>query len=335
MLDHDKVKAQPKTIKHTTIRALTLLKRLEQGKKINRKDFAEEFKVDPRTIQRDIRNLRMCLSDSCIEGISQEIIYDGKKNTYVLENAHCSTWIANQEIVAISKVLLESRAFCKNELENLLNKLLLQSIPEERKIIKEILSNERFHYVELQHKQPLIEKIWQLSKAVQEQQVVKLLYLKMDTEIPAKRIIEPQGILFSEYYFYLIAYDQGVERDYPRIFRLDRIKECTILTQKFKSLYSQRFEEGEFRKRVQFMLSGQLIKVQFRFWGNSLEAVLDRFPNAKKLSENENGTVIEAEVFGLGVKMWLLSQGQNLEVLEPKNFRNEMEATIVDMMKIY
>lgn len=317
------------------MRLLTIFKWLNEGERINTQELATSFEVHPRTIQRYIRDLRVYLADPYLEESSQKIIYDAKSKTYTLQGANMNTWLTNQEIVAISKVILESRAFCRKELEDLLNKLTLQSIPEQRNFIKDILINERFHYVDLQHKQPLVENIWDLSQAVREQQVVELLYLKTDAEIPVKRLVEPQGILFSEYYFYLIAYVQGAEHDFPRIFRLDRIKECNVLQQKFKVQYSQRFEEGEFRKRVQFMLPGQLIKIQFRYWGNSLEAVLDRFPNAKILSENKKEAVIEAEIFGLGVKMWLLSQGQNLEVLRPEKFRKEMKDTITEMMKIY
>lgn len=44
---------------------------------------------------------------------------------------------------------------------------------------------------------------------------------------------------------------------------------------------------------------------------------------------------MEAEVFGKGIKMWLLSQAENLEVVEPKEFRDEMKRTIGEMAKNY
>ena len=37
---------------------------------------------------------------------------------------------------------------------------------------------------------------------------------------------------------------------------------------------------------------------------------LDRIPTARVLQENEDGAIIEAEVFGDGIKMWIRSQGE-------------------------
>lgn len=78
--------------------------------------------------------------------------------------------------------------------------------------------------------------------------------------------------------------------------------------------YSERFEEGEFRKRVQFMFPGSLIKLQFKYTGKSVEAILDRLPTARVLSEKDGATIIEAEVYGKGILMWLLSQGSTIEM---------------------
>lgn len=44
---------------------------------------------------------------------------------------------------------------------------------------------------------------------------------------------------------------------------------------------------------------------------------------------------IEAEVFGRGIKMWLLSQAEYLEVLSPLELRSDIEETIARMSEIY
>ena len=51
--------------------------------------------------------------------------------------------------------------------------------------------------------------------------------------------------------------------------------------------YNDRFEEGEFRKRIQFMYGGRLQKVKFRYSGADIDAVLDRLPTAQVLAEKE------------------------------------------------
>lgn len=79
--------------------------------------------------------------------------------------------------------------------------------------------------------------------------------------------------------------------------------------------YKDRFEEGEFRKRVQFMYGGKLKRIRFKYTGMSVEAILDRLPTAKVIKDDEDGKVIEAEVFGDGVDMWLKGQGENVTLL--------------------
>ena len=87
------------------------------------------------------------------------------------------------------------------------------------------------------------------------------------------------------------------------------------------------------------MYAGKLTRVQFSYCGNSVEAVLDRLPTAKIIGTEEvNGRknyTISAEVYGKGVLMWLLSQGETVEVLAPAELREEMRATLTRMLKMY
>jgi hypothetical protein len=107
------------------------------------------------------------------------------------------------------------------------------------------------------------------------------------------------------------------------------------LGEKYKIAYASRFEEGAFRKRVQFMFPGELINLQFRYTGRNVEAILDRLPTAKVLSENEKETIIEAEVYGKGILMWLLSQGDSVEVLRPQSMREEAKNILLRMLEKY
>lgn len=130
-----------------------------------------------------------------------------------------------------------------------------------------------------------------------------------------KRRVQPVGIMFSEYYFYLTAFQENKDHFenpddlFPTIYRFDRIQSFRVLDELFSVPYKDRFQEGEFRKRVQFMYGGKLERIRFRYTGPSIEAVLDRLPTAQIVKENEQGWVVEAEVFGKGIEMWLRSQG--------------------------
>ena len=140
-----------------------------------------------------------------------------------------------------------------------------------------------------------------------------------------ERKIRPVGILFSEYYFYLAAFIQDIDKEvyfenkddiYPTIYRIDRIKDYTITNEKFYVPYRDKFEEGEFRKRIQFMWGGKLQTVKFKYKGISIESVLDRLPTAEIIKKEDDVYYIKAEVFGKGIDMWLRSQGDLVEVYE-------------------
>lgn len=155
--------------------------------------------------------------------------------------------------------------------------------------------------------------------------------------------MEPVSILFSEYYFYLNAYivvQQTGGRyehkyDYPAIFRIDRIEDYEHMDERFSLPYASRFQEGEFRKRVQFMYPGRLEKIRFRYTGKSVDAILDRLPTAKILSQGDRIFEIEAEVYGKGIVMWLLSQGERVEVIAPAHLREKMRDTLLNMLELY
>ena len=315
-------------------RMLALYEKLHKGSAIRKKEEAEYFDVTEKSIQRDIEDLRCFLAESGGVEEYSTIEFDRKKQGYVLCRKH-SNWLANKEVMGVVKILLESRAFAKVELDPLLDKLILQSAPEERSYIKEAIRNERHHYVPAKHGKHVLDCLWELGKAIREQKVVTLEYQKIQNEHLSHRIVKPVGIVFSEYYFYLVAYHKDREYEFPAIYRVDRIHQYTVEDEHFSVPYAERFEEGEFRKRVQFMISGKVIKLQFKFWGDSVEAVLDRLPTARIIKKEGKVYLIEAEVFGRGIMMWLLSQGQFIEIMSPDELRQDLYYRIGEMVKIY
>ena len=226
-------------------------------------------------------------------------------------------------MLTVCKILLESQSLPKEELEPILDKLLAGCTPpKDRKILSQILANERLYYIPPHHGKPLAERLWQLGQAIQSQSVIRITYHTQTGEEKHRRL-EPVGLMFSEFYFYLTAYIEDIDKPthfeeakdlYPTIYRIDRIKAVEVLNEHFSIPYKQRFSEGEFRKRVQFMYGGKLQTVHFTYSGPSVEAVLDRLPTAEILSEKDGAYEIRAEVFGKGIEMWLKSQGEMIKV---------------------
>ena len=300
------------------VRLLLLREELDKGKNINKEEIKRKFDIDDKTFQRDIDFLRAFYTENINPEI--EIKYDKKKKGYILKNN--KDRFRNEEILAISKILLESRAFCKDELDELLRKLRLLSEEDEMKQVKEMIKNEKFNYVPLKHGKKILDLIWELSKYITKQEIISINYTTKEGKSKVHRI-KPVSIMFSEYYFYIVSFmaDKFVE-DGPTIFRIDRIKKLKGTGENFEVPYLERFEDGEFRKRVQFMLSGKLSTVKFEYTG-ILEVVQDRLPTAEvveeiKLDDGTKKYVITAEVYGKGIDMWLKSQGDKVRVVEEK-----------------
>lgn len=335
-----------KDSKRKNARTLDMYVRLTEGKIINKKEEAMKFGVDERSIQRDIDDIRafLCEKADSNEMDSRTIVYDRSKDGFVLSGAEGSL-MSNDEILAVSKILLESRAFTKNEMSNILDKLIQGCVPQKNmKLVSTLISNEKYHYVELRHNSSVKDKLWALGEEIQQCNLLEIIYDKqVSTKEVVKRIIQPVAIIFSEYYFYLNAFivkknEQGVYEqvhEYPTIFRIDRIREYREVGEKFRIAYANRFEEGEFRKKVQFMFPGNLIKIQFKYTGRNIEAILDRLPTAEAKKIDGDGYIVTAEVYGTGILMWLLSQGSAVEVLRPKSLRNEMKQILLEMLEKY
>ncbi len=296
-----------------TFRLLNLYERLNRGEIVNKKEFADTFGTSEKSIQRDIEDLRTYLAESYENGDEITVAYDASKKGYYLKKSD-EEFLTNEEILGISKILLESRAYNKAELDKLINKLLSQASEAGKINIKDLILNEKFHYIPLKHGKPLLKHIWQLSEYITNKEIITFDYERQDHKI-THRTVKPLSVMFSEYYFYLIAWFANDSKDYPAVFRIDRISNIKSEKEHFKIPYSERFEEGEFRKRVQFMYSGELKRFTFEFSGPSVEAILDRIPTATIISQNDKTYTIRAECYGDGVLMWLKTQGENVKIL--------------------
>lgn len=306
-------------------RVLGIYTKLLGGYLVNKSEEAMNYGVNERTIQRDIDDIRNFLeSDMDNTGILNSVIYNRSEKGYRLEQIY-QLKLTNGEILAICKILLDSRALRKEEMSDVLDKLISCCVPKKnQKLVQELISNEKFHYVEPRHKTKFLDTMWDVGQAIRNCKYIEMDYERTKDKAVVKRKVKPLAIMFSEYYFYLTAFieDEELQKyfdtandSFPTIYRIDRIKGLKVLDEGFHIPYSSRFEEGEFRKRVQFMYGGKLRKVKFKYNGNDIDAILDRLPTAQIIDEEDGIYTVSAEVFGKGIDMWLRSQGDMISIL--------------------
>ncbi|MTI96772.1 MAG: WYL domain-containing protein [Firmicutes bacterium] len=310
-------------------RVLSIFYKLLRGQAVSRQQQANSSNRSTRTFDRDIEEIQCFLADE-IPGI--ELEFDRAKGTYALPR-DMEIWLSMEEILAIAKIMLASRSLNKEEIK-LLNKLTRLCDPDDEKVVREAIGDEMHHYTPVSHDKALLRSLWDLNDAIRRSLLVELTYTKATENMPVQRIIEPVALLFSDYYFYLIANIVGTAYPVPTVYRLDRIQGYTVTDRHFRAQYG-RFSEGEFRKRIQFMQKGDLMTLRIRVKLPALEATLDRLPTARVISQSGDVYMVEAEVYGGGIKMWLLSQGTNVEVVSPQDFRDAMRNEIAAMGDMY
>ncbi len=83
------------------------------------------------------------------------------------------------------------------------------------------------------------------------------------------------------------------------------------------------------------MYLGKLMKIKFEFCGSSVDAVLERLPTSKIIDQYDDKYLIEAEVFGKGIIMWILSQGSKLKVISPDDFVKEIACEAKKISELY
>lgn len=293
-------------------RLLGIFDRLSRGETISKEVLAREYGVTEKSIQRDIDDIRSYLAGDKDEGAA-DICYDRQAKGYRLveEESRCLT---RKEILAMAKILLESRAFAKEELHTILDKLIEACPREGRKVVEDMIRNETFCYVPPRHGKKLLDALWDISLFIKNREIIRFSYKRQDGA-EKEHAAKPVALLFSEFYFYLVAYKEE-ETEFPTIFRVDRIKDMESTENTFHIPYADRFKDGEFRKRVQFMYPGVLRRVTFTYSGPSVEAVLDRLPTARILSHKDDVYTLTAEAYGKGLDMWLGSQGKWVKVLK-------------------
>lgn len=304
---------------------------LIEGKPVCPDEVSREFGISTRTVRRDLEKVKSFMDDDRPFSCQPSKIKKDQDGNYYIDPPY-NNGLSNTEIFTVVKILLGSRSLAKTEMGPIVQKLIRCVYPVgARESVQKLLANENFYYVEPRHGQKLTEKIWQLGRAIQEHQVLRLTYERHSDGKLVERLLHPVGILCSEFYFYLLAhYDEQDELRqsgkiknplYLNTYRIDRIKKFEQDGKRTYNVpYATRFQEGEFRKRVQFMFNGELGHIKFWCAHSALEAVLDRLPTARIVKEDAKGEgcYLTAETYGEGAEMWLRSQGDKIRELEHK-----------------
>lgn len=83
----------------------------------------------------------------------------------------------------------------KDEMLPILDKLISCCVPgQNKKAVQELLANEKYHYIEPHHQRPVLNGLWELGQAIQNQQAVEIRYERLKEPRLVKRKVKPVGI---------------------------------------------------------------------------------------------------------------------------------------------
>jgi len=148
------------------------------------------------------------------------------------------------------------------------------------------------------------------------------------------RIVDPYAFKLSFGIWYLVGYCHL--RKEIRTFRIDRIQYTEVLDESFT--IPEDFNMDGFFAGSWGIVRGKKYRVKLRFAREIADFVAEcSWHPSQKLNRNKDGTLsAEFEVRGLSeIKIWILGFGQNVEVLEPEELRQDMQRTTLGMQKLY
>lgn len=189
-------------------RILALFMRLHRGECIRKADFAKQQQVSIRSVERDIKDIRNFLSE--IHSTS-EIMLDKEENKYYLYNWQKQRF-TNVEAITLLKILLGSRALRKDEMQDIVNGIRSMFDPKERKETWVALTNEIENYVSPIHNKALLKTLDILNKAIYGKFKINIDYTK-GNKVKIQRKLAPIAIIFSDFYFYLIAFIENTSKN--------------------------------------------------------------------------------------------------------------------------
>ncbi|EQB89485.1 hypothetical protein M918_02945 [Clostridium sp. BL8] len=290
-------------------RLLSILIIISQKGLVTGKELAEHFEVSLRTIYRDIEKI----SES---GVPIAAVGGKGGGYYIMENYNINNLFFNKdEIQPLIAVMDNLKVLFGNNPR--FNDIVLkfETLRENTAKTYERLSIDMSHFsMELE----LREFLFIINKAIEESRVLEFEYINRKIEC-SKRVVEPIYIEFSDGHWYIIGFCR-IRQDY-RKFKLVRIRKMALGEIFGKRLISR----DELNQTFKDSYKKKCMLVTLKFT-SKMGLQLSEYFSKDKIKILDNGTYIVEGAFPEeeGLKKFILSFGDQCEVLAPLKLRREM-----------
>ena len=297
---------------------MMILNMINAGNTITRDSLAKRLSVTIRTADRYIATLR---------GAGFPISFHDDRGSYVFEEGYSLSKAAfsAEEMLALGLARSMASKFGPRTGK------VLESI--ERKMSVCSMSLPRHVVFSDDGMPPLVEENFRkLNLAILDQQQVEMTYASAYRDGDrAQRTIDPHYLLFREGLWYCRAFCRLKKE--PRLFALDRMEDVNLLDKHF--LPRPEITPDELKEAFGAVVGGgDPVKVVIRF-DKCCKLYLKRyhFPNQKETTLPDGRTELSFKTTGIiGVKLWLYRFIPNVEVVAPKELKEELRTELQEAM---
>lgn len=173
-----------------------------------------------------------------------------------------------------------------------------------------------------------------LNRAIKNNRIMRMEYYSFARDELTTREVEPYQLVFNEGFWYLVAFCH--QREEIRLFRVDRIKGLEETGAGFQLPLG--FNYQDYMGAAWGMERGEEFAFRVRFWGDGARYVREtKCHPSQQVTEADDGTVVFcAKACGLkAVTRWILSFGNDAEVLEPLELRDKVREGFLAGAKRY
>ncbi|WP_346917244.1 YafY family protein [Clostridium sp.] len=290
-------------------RLLSILIIISQKGLVTAKELAEHSEVSLRTIYRDIEK---------ISEAGVPIAATGGKGGgyYIMEDYNLNNIFLNKKEIEPLIALMENLKLLFGKNHNF-NDMVLK--------VETLRNNENQEYnnlsINMSHfsmEQELREYLFLINKAIEDNRILEFEYINRKMEY-SKRIVEPIQIEFTSGQWYIIAFCR-TRKDY-RKFKLVRVRNLKLGGSFIKNLISKE----EIKKIFNDSYEKNSILITLKF-SNKIGEQLSEYFSKDKIKLLDDGGYIVEDFFpeDEGLKKFILSFGDECEVITPLKLRKEM-----------
>jgi predicted DNA-binding transcriptional regulator YafY len=308
-------------------RLLKIITLVKANPRLNRTDLARLCEVNSvRTIQRDINTLAIAQVPIYWSGEGYEIMPG-----YFLPPLALNLEEALSLILSVKAYRAREGKFHESTVESAISKIVA-TLPKTTKYLIEEDSDKID--IENQKTNDASGLLNPLYQAIFDKKQLHIVYYSYSSNQTSERIIEPYALTFRGRAWYLIAFCH--KKSQILMFRINRIKKIQNTGKTFE--YPPDFSLKDYMAKSWNVMNGEDTKVVVKFSPKVAPLIKEIiWHSTQQIEDKPDGSILYTAIVAgtKEISFWILSYGNDAEVILPESLRNELASVAKKMCQIY